>query len=412
MSELAIRPAMNDNQVIADLLAPGGAAIDVGRRRPIIGRLVADAHVAAKRRDLADAARGAGIPFVVDPLTHLLQGELRADDPWAKLPFGRAELVASGSFDAANDFVKGVVSFELEHEATAVVAPYAYVAGPDDPWFEVGLRWLHETRAFMDASGVAVPMIAVLCGQLLGLGAERSWPETLDRFHSEAGAAGASAIAICLSPAGNGKDSYAKVMRLFRAAQHMRDISDVPVYVWRQGFFGPGLVGAGLDGYETGIGIGEQSNLKSNIASRKPPRPGQPPGRGGSAGIYLEPLGRSIKKSAAQIVLANVSMRAKLMCSDEQCCPQGVASTLDHYREHAVRSRARELAALDALPARTWRLNQIATKAEGALSLAVQTNKLLEEVDEDFRVGTVGIDSLQRVAEELRLSEGEGRAVA
>lgn len=403
---------MNDNQVVADLLAPGGAAIDVGRRRSIIDRLVVDAHVAAKRGDLADAARSAGIPFVIDPVTHFLHGQLREDDPWAKLAFGRAEVVHPRDLEGSDAFVREVVSFELEHDATAVVAPYAYVGGAGDPWFDVSLQWLRETRAFMDASGAAVPLIAVLCGQLKGLGAERSWRETLDRFNTEAVAAGAGGIALCLSPIGDGNDSYGKVMGLFRAADHLNEIADVPVYAWRQGVFGPALVSAGLAGYETGIGIGERSNVRSNIATRKPRPDAEKKGRGGSAGIYFEPLGRSIKKRQAQILLANPEMRAKLMCNDEQCCPHGVASTLDHHREHAVRSRARELAALDALPARSWRLNQTATKALGAVSLAKQTNRILEAVEDTYRVGVVGIESLHRVAEELRFSESEGRVVA
>ena len=44
-AELFIRPSWNDHQVVADLLAPGGAGIMVGRQRPIISRLVVDAQL-------------------------------------------------------------------------------------------------------------------------------------------------------------------------------------------------------------------------------------------------------------------------------------------------------------------------------------------------------------------------------
>src|SRR5215207_3185359 len=83
-AELLIRPSWNDHQVVADLLASGGAGIMVGRQRPIISRLVVDAQLAAQRPQFAEAANGAGIPFLVDPVTTLLHGELRPDDPWVK----------------------------------------------------------------------------------------------------------------------------------------------------------------------------------------------------------------------------------------------------------------------------------------------------------------------------------------
>jgi hypothetical protein len=412
VGELIIRPALNDHEIVADLLAPGGTAIVVGRHRPLISRLVVDAHVIVKRPQFAEAAATAGIPLVVDPLTPFFQGQLREDDPWAKLSFGSAPECSPTDFASGSDVVAQVISFELANGATAVVPPYPYASGPDDPWFEVGLRWLRETRAQMDSERIGLPLLAVFCGQLLKFGSERSWTQGLDRFAAEARAAGANAIGLCLSPAGNGKESYHKVLRLFRAAEHVKGVAEMPVFAWRQGIYGPALIASGLDGYETGIGIGEQANVRSNIASRRPPKPGREPGRGGSAGIYLEPLGRSVTRRVAQLLLANVAMRAKLMCTDERCCPHGVASTLDHHREHAVRSRARELATLEALPARSWRLNHIATKAHGAVTLAHQTNRLLKDVGEDFRIGAVGIEALARVADELRRADSEGRSVA
>jgi hypothetical protein len=412
--ELLIRPSQNDHEVIADLLAPGGSTIMVGKQRPVINRLVVDAPIAAKRSQFADAAEGAGIPFLVDPLTHLVPGAVREDDAWAKLSFGRAEPAAAAEYlkhDVAASFVSSVLDFELEQGATAVIAPYPYVRAPDDEWLTVALAWLSETRQQMDRWNIGLPLLAILCGQLRDLGAEKTWPDGIDLFVRTAETVGAQAIGLCLSPAGDGKESYNKVLCLFQAAEHVKAISSLPVLAWRQGFYGAALVAAGLDGYETGIGTSEQSNVRRNIAARRPPKPGTKPS-GGPRGIYLEPLGRSLNPRVAQLLLANVALRAKLMCTDERCCPNGVASTLDHSREHAVRSRARELGVLAALPARSWRLNHTATKAAGALTLAHQANRLLVEVGEKQRVHAAGFESLQRVAEELGRSEADGRAIA
>lgn len=413
--ELLIRPALNDHAVVADLLAPGGTAIRIGKQRPLVSRLVVDAPIAARRPQFAEAAAGAGIPFLVDPMTHLLQGETREDDPWAKLTFGHAERVEAPSFAVRSvraEYVERVVNFQLAAGATAVIPPYPYVAAPDDPWFIVALDWLRLTRQYLDSLGVALPVMPIFCGQLMKFGANSAWRGGLDRFAMTAANVDAHAIGVCLSPAGNGKDSYHKVWRLFQALDHVRQVSGKPVFAWRQGIFGLALVAAGIDGYETGIGVSEQSNVRSNISARKPPKPGEKPGRGGAAGVYLEPLGRSVNPRVARRLLSEMSMRAKVMCTDERCCPHGASSTLDHPREHAVRSRARELATLAALPARSWRLNHIVTRTNGALTLAKQANRVLEQDGEALRIHTTGLEALARVTEELRRADSEGRIVA
>ena len=414
-NELLVRPGLNDHEVVSDLLAPGGTGIMVGRHRPLVSRLVVDAPVVARRPQFAEAAAGAGIPLLVDPLTPLLQGVLRDQDSWSRLPFGRAGKVVPAEFAVRSDrdrYVAEVVDFELSHGATAVIPPYPYISAPDDPWFLVALDWIRLTRTAMEREGVALPLVPVFCAQLMKMGAEKTWSIGLDRFASAARDAGAQAVGVCLSPAGDGNDSYHKLWRLFLAMSHLKSVLGLPVIAWRQGIYGPALVAAGVDGYETGIGISEQSNIRSNIAARRPPKPGQKPGRGGAAGVYVEPLGRSLNPRVARTLLENQTMRAKVMCADERCCPQGVASTLAHPREHAVRARARELATLAALPARSWRLNHIAMKAQAAVTLAEQANRLLANVGEPLRIKTTSFEALARLAEELRRAESEERHVA
>lgn len=88
------------------------------------------------------------------------------------------------------------------------------------------------------------------------------------------------------------------------------------------------------------------------------------PRRGGSPPmVYLEPLGRSVRRDVAEILLGDRSMRARLICDDERCCPHGINSMLDDARPHAVRSRARSLAELAEMPHRSWRLHQVAKEA-------------------------------------------------
>lgn len=411
-AELLIRPSLNDHEVVSDLLAPGGSAIQLGPRRSIISRLVIDATTAARRSQFADAAEASGVPLWIDPTTPLLQGEIREEDAWAKLPFGRAEEATPADFAShanRDAFIEDVVAFQVEHRASAVVAPYPFATESGDRWFELGLDWIMRTADVMDRNGIRVPLVAVFCGGLMKFGNDAAWDDGLRRFVRVAVEADVQHIAVCLSPAGNGKDSYRKLMRLLVAMERVRTESRLPVFAWRQGVYGPALIAAGIDGYETGMGTSEQSNVRSNITSRKPPKPGQSPGGGGPKGIYFEPLGRSIKLSTAQLLLANMGMRARVICGDERCCPHGPTSMLDHSAAHAVRSRARELALLDALPARSWRLNHIASKAHAASTLADQANRLLAEVGESSQIHKGGYDNLARVAEELRRGDAEAR---
>lgn len=256
----------------------------------------------------------------------------------------------------------------------------------------------------MSREGLALPLVPVLCAQLKGFGSERAWRDGIDRFVGAALDLGPEALAICLSPAGTGSDSYSKVLRLFATSRRIK-LSGTRVIAWRQGVYGPGLVAAGLDGYETGIGTRELCNVPSSIASRKPPKPGKKPGGGGLPGIYLEPLHRSVSSRVGETLLGNRSMRPKLMCDDERCCPDGAASTLDQRRQHAIRSRARELAAIEGQPHISWRLYQIAKDARAAADLAVQANDVLRLAGIPERIGTTSYESLARVAEFLR--EGE-----
>src|SRR5437016_618435 len=98
MAQLLIRPSLNDHQVIADLLAPPPMPT-IRRSRPPIAQLVVDAHIAAQRPTLAESANDAGIPFLVDPTTVLLQSDVDPTSSWAKLPFASARPLSVDDID-------------------------------------------------------------------------------------------------------------------------------------------------------------------------------------------------------------------------------------------------------------------------------------------------------------------------
>jgi hypothetical protein len=404
MAELLIRAAMNDHVVIGDLLAPG-AGPRLASRRPLVSELVADAHVAEARPVLAQHARAAGIPYVVDPDTTFLQSEVDPEDRWAQLPFAQAAELTPGDV-RLDDLVMAAVEFEVDKGATVVIPPYFYASSPGDPWFSLTLRAVTRTVAYMNDAGIHLPVLAVLCAQLQSFGPPTAWSAGIDRFAIHVRDAGATAMALCLSPAGAGIDGYGKVMRLVDAAHRAKE-HGLRVIAWRQGVYGPTLVATGLDGYECGMGTGEQTNVARRQSSRKPREEGTSTS-GGGGGIYIETLGRSVPRRVGQVLLGDVAMRPKVMCDDESCCPS-VATTLDSSRHHAVRTRARMLSELAEQPHMRWRLNHIARTAAAAVTLAAQANRVLAAQGIKERIKARNLEALAKVARHLAEDEPGSR---
>lgn len=404
MAALLIRAAMNDHLVVSDLLAPG-AGPRLASRRPPISQLVADAHVAAARPVLAEHAQAAGIPYVVDPDTPLLQSSVDPEDRWARLPFAEADEMAPKDI-RLDEMIDSVIEFELEQGATVIVPPYFYASSPSDPWFDLTVRSIERTVGYLEEAGIRLPLLPVLCAQLQSFGPPTAWSIGLDRFATAALDAGAASMAICLSPAGAGTDGYGKVMRLFQTACRAKE-HGLPVLAWRQGVYGPGLVAAGLDGYECGLGTGEQTNVARRQSSRKPRKDGEHTS-GSGAGIFIETLGRSVPRRVGQLLLGNVAMRPKVMCDDESCCPS-VATTLDNSRHHAVRTRARTLADLVAQPHRRWRLNHVARQAAAAATLATQANRVLAAEGIKERIKARNLEALAQAVRHLAENEPGSR---
>jgi hypothetical protein len=351
--------------------------------------------------------------MMVDPLTHLWQGQLREEDAWAKLPFGQAEQLEPSHFSdplARDRLVAAAVDHQLENGATAIIPPYPYVSGPGDPWFHRALQLIRSTAGYMASTGLNMPVVPVLCASAQGLSAGKTWGMGIDRFAQAALNIGPQAIALCFSPMSAG-DSYAKVQRVFGCVDHLQRQFGVPVYAWRQGFFGPGLVATGAAGYETGVATSEFCDVAGSIRSRRPPKPGaKRQSGGGSLGIYADPFGRSLPAKVGEALLGDERFRPKIMCDDQRCCPNGVRSTLERRREHAIRTRARALAAIDALPHRTWKLHQVAKDATAAVTLATQANDLLKAAGVEQSIKTPGYEAVAQVANHLRATDVDAEA--
>jgi hypothetical protein len=403
MSELLIRPSHNDHVAMADLLVPADSALVGSVRRPI-SRLVLDAPLALGYPQYREAAAESGTSLIIDPLTTLLQV---ATDPaigWAKLPYARNDAIAADLI--ANQFllrklVERCIEYQVQHGASAIVAPYFYARSGEDPAFVATLEAMRLTARELHTQHVRLPLIVVLCASHRGFARRETYGQGVDRFAQAALNLGPQMIALCLSPNGAGDESPAKVLQLITTAQRLKS-TGVNIIAWRQGFYGPALVAAGLDGYETGTGVQERSDIPAYANTRKP---GCRDGDGGFSHtpVYVEALGRSIANRAARALVENSRyLHSQLVCRDVRCCPQGVTSMLgDGRRQHNVRTRARQLRDLDQMPHAAWRLNQIAKNAYAGGLMATKINEVLAEVGEKGKLATRGYESLGRVAEQL-----------
>lgn len=404
MGELLIRAGHNDHQVIGDLLAPGGAVA----LRPPIDRLVADAQTAVLRPTLAEAAHLSGVPYVIDPLTPLLQDPTDPSDSWVKrVPFGDEAGLEPADFNSAkiDELAASVVEFEVEHKATVIVAPYLYAAEPGDPAFTVSLQLLIATRRYMRRNDVNLPLMAVFCGGWRSFAYKDRWGPGVDRFLANAIDVDPQSLAMCLTPAGKDIDSYAKVERIFAAAKRFAG-SGVPTTAWRQGMFGPGLVAAGLDGYETGAGTRERADVR-DLITRKKPKPGGRSGGPTPQMVYLEGLGRSVTIDVARALLGDLDTRARLICDDESCCPHGVDSMLDNRTRHTINARAERMRDLNAMPHTAWRLHQVAKDAQQAVRTTKRATLALRKAGIKTKLEPTAQEALARVAEHLRGQEAQ-----
>lgn len=395
MAQLLIRPSLNDHQVIADLLAPPPMPT-IRRSRPPIAQLVVDSHIAVQRPTFAESANEAGIPFLVDPTTMFLQSDVDPTSSWAKLSFATARPLTVDEIDV-DELIEQVVQFQFEQGATRIIAPYLYASEPSDPAFAMSIRLLASTAHYVRNNDVPLPVVAILCGQLRKFAAVQALDAGVERFVDAAEAHDAQSVGLCFSPLGAPGDSYSKLVGLFLVASRVTR-APMSVVAWRQGIYGPALVAAGLAGYETGIGIGEQTNIARQQANRRAKDKAKR--TGGGPGIYFDQLGRSVPKPAAEVLLGVNEMRPKLMCDDEGCCPT-VAETLDNGRPHAVRSRARQLAELGEQPHRRWRLHSVARQAHTAATLAKQANRVLDAAGVKQKIGTKSLEALSQVLTEL-----------
>jgi hypothetical protein len=404
--ELMIRAGRDDHLVVADLCAPATTGLRLSRPVPF-SAVVTDATVAAERPQLREKVEAAAVPYIVDPATFLLQDEQAADQSWARLPFAVPERLRPedlGDGRQQDELIDRVLTFQREQGATILIPPYLYLPKPDDGWLAVQLGLLRQTARYLERENIELPIAAIFAASLHQFGPRAAWATGLDQFISRALDLKLRFLGVSFSWSVQGRDSYASLATLLTATRHAA--TSCRTIAWRQGLYGPALVAAGADGYETGPGHSERGMYPSLMSSRRP-TPDSPDvtltSPRGAAFVYLQAFGRSIRRGDARLLLDDLPTRASLVCEDETCCPNGASSMVEKWRQHAIRSRASQLAAFERMPNQTsWRLNKVARDAEHAATLARTANEVLQRCGSKLTLPDQSYRHLAEVADAIR----------
>ncbi|RZS91588.1 hypothetical protein EV189_0835 [Motilibacter rhizosphaerae] len=367
-----------------------------------------DAHVAQSSPRLAQAARGAGVPFMVDPQTHYLQDTQHDADRWAQLAFASPAALTPGDLlakRAGEALVAGVLEHQLACGATALIAPYVHIERADDGWREAQIALWQATGRYLERQGLRLPILPVLA---LGwrLLERREWPATLTPLIAtlETNLA-VNEIALAASRVAAGVTAADRLTCMVAVIRELR--AHWPVLMWQQGELGDAALAAGAEGYECGIGWRERCDLGSQMrAHRKPTR------RGGSARpVYIGALRASLPKSSVEALLAaDPAVAARLTCLDPTCCPSGRQALLTDARSHAIAARRRsiELVIKPAQPA--WRWNHLAREVTEGLALADRVNLLATSTPGVKRINTTALRATLSLANSRRQTLGRRAA--
>jgi hypothetical protein len=366
MAELVLRVGHNDHVVLNELLTDPTALPP--RHSRYIRRVVVDATAVVDEPGFARAAYAAGTQLVVDPQTMFLTTPQDPADNWSMLPYASTtELDPRDLLDpvARAELIERIVEFEIDHGGTAIIPPYLHLTDFAGCAAKVQRLLIKGTAAYLADLGLDFPLLPVISVDQRAVSLDpATWPDSMGRLLRTANRHAAGSIGLGLSmTTGPNKTNLHTATRIWRRAASLG-----PFVAWHAGESGLLAVAMGAEGYEVGMCTGERYNVRGQQRSRvSPPDPGPR-----YIGAYVDSLGRSLERRAVEKLAAVHGVhQGDLGCLDSTCCPRGFESMLgSSRRQHAVRSRLRDLEALDRIGTRKWMLRHLSDRALDAMASA------------------------------------------
>lgn len=392
-AELTLRVSASDALFVRGLfgLTPG-----TERAAHLPDRLAVDAHVplSGTGATLGSTARDAGVPFLIDPQTYFLQDRQVPQAPWCQVPFGHADILTPADLakrSTQDELVKAVVDYQVNHGATAVIAPYLHIERPDSPWVGIQAALWRRTRAYVEAASINLPVIAVTALGWRCLHHLQGVPQLTELWDSLS-ALDPAEVALAATRVRVGAHPEDRIVDLLMLVQDMA--RSYKVTVWEQGLLGEACVIEGAAGYECGVGWHENCDLQSQMSRYRRPSEGHP----GARPVYLASLGRSVPKTRLRLARGNRATWARLVCPFADCCAPGGEDLLGDARRHSVVSRVRQLRELDSTNASNWRWNRLAERLGEGLAIATRLNSLAPSSPATPAVDLVSMKALMEVA--------------
>jgi hypothetical protein len=362
-------------------------------------RIVVDAHVPLQTAQICETARAAGVAYLIDPQTFFFQGEQPAGDRWAGLPYGipralTSEEASRPAFVA--DLTHRVLDYQLRHEATALIPPYAHIDRPGSEWIDVQAAIWEYAREYLDTGSIALPVVAVMA-----LGWRMLHPirgvEALGPALASLVDLAPHEIALAASKVDQGAHPEERVMDLVLMIERLS--SDYQVLLWQHGRLGELGVSAGAHGYETGVGWRERCDLLTSLGGRRRPRV---KGSFSPRPVFVAALGQSLPRRSLEELRQHRDVWTRLICTDVDCCPSGGPAFIENRPAHTVVQRARSLRELDAIDRSVWRWQNLADKSERSLELAARINRLESTGAVSHRVNTDALGAIKAVSDRRR----------
>ncbi len=373
-----LRVGYNNHTEIAQLLAEG--------ERAHMG-LVIEAPNRDRHRELITDALRFGLDVVLDPKSHAAAFQGGYTESIGRLPWGlgRQATIADYLGSEGERRAEEIASFAIEGGFTAVIAPTHLLSGPDDPWFTADRAVARRLRAHLP------PETALIYALALPM---RILRDPTKRAAIREGLRDIDADALWLKIENFGADATGEKLRAYMEAMAEFNALGFPTVADHVG----GLPGLALLAFDATGGMAHGVMMLEGFkASAWRRSPSDAPRFSPKPRVYLPGLDLLVPPQIASALLEHSTrLRGQHACRDPRCCPRGARDMLEHPTRHYLRSRARELEAVNAAPTGRARID------------AFMESVLRPRSDALAAVSTLGIAS----NEAAKLVQVRNRAVA
>jgi len=316
-----------------------------GAGRLTINRVVIEASMVARQKDLIAALSDSGAELILDTNVAELSSIGRFEGAVKAAPWANPIAVLSPddlSPTANRDVIGQIARFAIEHRFHAVLAPTHFVQNSTDPLLAIDLCAAEALRKALDRHG----------GQAIGIDYSLTIPNAAlrDPVQRRAFVAGLDNIPydnLWLRISGFGADATPTGLRRYIAT--VFDFHKLGRPVIADGVGGLAGLAAVAFGAAGGLchGVAEKERFDASSWT-KPPTGGG--GGGREKRVLVEGLDRLLSVKQMDLLMAAPGARRHFSCNDPNCCPRGLDDTRKNPKGHYLQQRQQQVETLSRVP--------------------------------------------------------------